>query len=79
MPPHTSEVRHYHQKARQFFFVLSGKATMEVNDVREVIHARQGIEILPNTPHQIFNESAHDLEFLVISQPPTRGDRVEVK
>ena len=30
MPPGTSEVRHFHQKAQQFFFILSGEAAMEV-------------------------------------------------
>lgn len=27
-------------------------------------------------PHQMFNETNQDVEFLVISQPASRGDRV---
>jgi mannose-6-phosphate isomerase-like protein (cupin superfamily) len=76
MPRGTREVRHYHQQARQFFYVLSGSATMELNGARETIAGGQGIEIPPGQPHQIFNESDSDLEFLVISQPTTAGDRV---
>jgi mannose-6-phosphate isomerase-like protein (cupin superfamily) len=76
MPPNTNEVRHYHKRARQFFYILSGVATMELNGARERIHAGQGVEIHPSQPHQIFNETSNDLEFLVISQPTTTGDRV---
>lgn len=78
MPPGASEVRHYHQHARQFFYVLSGAATLEVNGTQERLMAGQGQEIAPTTPHQIFNESAEAVEFLVISQPPSHGDRVVI-
>ena len=52
MPAHTYERRHYHAKAKQFFYVLSGDLTMELNGTTHVIPARTGIEILPSSPHQ---------------------------
>jgi len=76
MPPGTAEVRHYHQQARQFFFVLSGEATLELDRKRQSIHPFQGVEVPPSIQHQIFNCSSADVQFLVISQPTTRGDRV---
>lgn len=76
MPPGTSDVRHYHRAAHQFFFVLSGTATFEINGQREVLQNHQGIEVPPGIPHQIFNESENDVEFLLIAHPPSRGDRV---
>jgi mannose-6-phosphate isomerase-like protein (cupin superfamily) len=76
MPPGTAEVRHYHQKARQFFFVLAGVATMEVDGARETLGPQQGIDISPGVPHQIFNQSDSGVEFLVVSQPGTPQDRV---
>lgn len=76
MPPATSEVRHYHARARQFFFVLKGVATIELNNRRETLHAHEGIEIPPGAPHQVSNESNEAVEFLVVSQPPSHGDRV---
>jgi mannose-6-phosphate isomerase-like protein (cupin superfamily) len=76
MPPGTAEARHFHRAARQFFFVLSGAAVMEVDGVRETLGPQQGLEIAPGLPHRIFNESKFDLEFLVISHPATLGDRV---
>ncbi|HLY74906.1 MAG TPA: cupin domain-containing protein [Planctomycetota bacterium] len=76
MPPGTQESRHYHAKARQFFFILKGTATMERDGESHSLGERQGIEIPPGIPHQIFNRSTIDLEFLVISSPTTIGDRV---
>ena len=76
MPPGTAEQRHLHQQARQFFFILSGSAVMELAGTVHTLLPQQGIEIPPGTPHQIRNESDSDVEFLVISQPTTRGDRL---
>lgn len=76
MPPGTSEVRHYHQKAWQFFFVLSGTAIFELNGEQHTLAAMQGIEVAPEAPHQMLNRSDGPVEFLVISLPPSHGDRV---
>ena len=77
MPPGTAEARHYHARSRQFFFVLIGTATLEVDGAHEQLSPQQGREVPAGTPHQMFNMSEADVEFLVISQPPSHGDRVE--
>ncbi|TQR30769.1 cupin domain-containing protein [Brevibacillus brevis] len=77
MPGNTAEVRHYHERSRQFFFVLSGQAMLEVDGVRHVINRQEGVEVPPGVKHQMKNEGAEDVEFLVISQPTTRGDRIQ--
>lgn len=79
MPPGTREVRHYHNKSTQFFFVLSGTMTIEVDGIDHILKAHEGIEILSGTPHQAINNSDQDVEFLVISNPNTRNDRVTVE
>jgi mannose-6-phosphate isomerase-like protein (cupin superfamily) len=76
MPPGTSEVRHFHERSRQFFYVLSGVLTIEIEERRLTIGPREGVEIAPGVPHQAINVSAADVEFLVVSQPPSHGDRV---
>lgn len=76
MPVNTSEVRHYHNQARQFFFVISGTAVLEIDGERITLNAQEGIEVPPLVPHQMRNESDCDVEFLVISQPNSKGDRV---
>jgi len=78
MPPHTAEQRHYHHHARQFFFVLTGVLTMERNGEVHHISVQQGLEIPPNVPHQARNDQSDPVEFLVISQPSTRGDRQDI-
>lgn len=76
MPAGTCEARHFHNIAEQFFFVLSGTMTIEVNGTAYTLQAHEGIEVQALIPHQVFNQSDGSLEFLVISQPNTRNDRV---
>jgi mannose-6-phosphate isomerase-like protein (cupin superfamily) len=71
-----SETRHYHAKARQFFFVISGTARIEVAGKAEVLRRHEGAEIAPGVLHQIANASEEDLEFIVISHPASQADRV---
>jgi mannose-6-phosphate isomerase-like protein (cupin superfamily) len=77
MPPGTAETRHHHAKARQFFFVLAGVATMELDGTTHVIPAGAGLEVPPGARHQMRNDSEAPLELLVVSQPTTRGDRID--
>ena len=78
MPPRTAERRHYHNKARQFFYVLDGELTMELEGCRHILTARTGIEIKPGAAHQARNDSDEDTHFIVVSSPTSRGDRTEV-
>jgi methyltransferase (TIGR00027 family) len=75
MPPGTSEVRHRHLAATQFFFVLQGELEIEVAGATHRIAAGAGLEVRPGVPHQVFNRSASPADFLVVSQPPSHGDR----
>lgn len=75
MPPGTSEQPHVHDRARQFFFVFSGVATMQLGAETLRAEPGQGIEVAPGVAHRMRNDGARDLEFLVVSQPPSHGDR----
>ena len=78
MPPGTFETRHLHNQSRQFFFILSGEASLEVNGELQQLSAWQGLEIPPGTPHQIMNNSGAVLEFVVFSCPPSHADRINL-
>lgn len=78
MPAGTQEKRHYHSVSRQFFFVLEGVLTMELEGEKHAVGAQQGIEIPPEAKHQARNDSNNPVEFIVISQPTTRGDRFDI-
>jgi mannose-6-phosphate isomerase-like protein (cupin superfamily) len=79
MPAGTSEVRHSHVHARQFFFVLEGELTLEVEYHHFVLHAGEGIEVSPGQQHQALNRSANPVRMIVTSQPPSHGDRVVLR
>jgi len=77
MPPNTSEQKHYHNFSEQFFYILKGEATFEIG--KEIIIIKEGnsIHINSQKKHKIINETNLNLEFLVISQPTTEGDRID--
>jgi mannose-6-phosphate isomerase-like protein (cupin superfamily) len=77
MPPGTSEVRHSHVHARQFFFVLEGELTLEVEYHDFVLRAGEGLDISPGQRHQALNRSAKLVRMIVASQPPSHGDRID--
>jgi mannose-6-phosphate isomerase-like protein (cupin superfamily) len=76
MPAGTDETRHSHVYAHQFFFVLEGALTIEVERQRFVIRAGEGMEISAGQLHQAVNSGPTPVRMLVISQPPSHGDRV---
>ena len=78
VPSGAAEVMHYHNSARQFFFILEGEGMMIFEDHEVVLKKSQGIEISPQVQHQFKNQSDADVHFLVISVPYTRGDRINV-
>jgi mannose-6-phosphate isomerase-like protein (cupin superfamily) len=75
MPPGTSEARHRHARSRQFFYVLRGEATFEREGEVVTLRAGEGLEVAPGAAHQLRNLSSATLEFVVVSQPPSHGDR----
>jgi mannose-6-phosphate isomerase-like protein (cupin superfamily) len=79
MPPGTSEIRHHHERARQFFLVLEGELTMEIEHHYFVVRAGEGIEIGPGQQHQAMNRSAGPIRMVVTSQPASHGDRIDDK
>ncbi|HKO11259.1 MAG TPA: cupin domain-containing protein [Acidobacteriaceae bacterium] len=77
MPPGAQEQRHLHTHARQFFYVLAGELTLEIEGQVHRIAAGQGIEVAPGHRHQAANPAGGcaEVRFLVISAPPAQGDR----
>src|SRR5262249_33665734 len=76
VPTGAAEARPYPTRSREFCFVLEGQAVLEADGERYLLGPRPGLEVPPSTPHQLSNDSAHDVVFLVISQPPSHADRL---
>jgi mannose-6-phosphate isomerase-like protein (cupin superfamily) len=75
VPAGAGEVRHFHSRARQFFYVLEGQATLELGGRVVTFSAGQGVHVPPGIEHRFSNNSASPVRFLVVSSPTTRGDR----
>ena len=78
MPESSKEKLHYHTIAQQFFFILKGSAAFYYDNKKEIINEQQGLLVNPMTQHYIANETTEELEFLVISQPETSNDRINI-
>ncbi len=78
VPSGSKESRHFHEKSEQFFFVLSGTATMELEGEVFLVDANNGIHVPAGSKHQLSNAHKTDLLFTVTSTPPSHGDRVDV-
>lgn len=79
MPAGTAEDIHYHEKSRQFFYILSGTAPMLMDNETIILRSGEGIEVRPGSTHQLRNDSEGDIEFIVISAPKSHGDRINVE
>jgi mannose-6-phosphate isomerase-like protein (cupin superfamily) len=79
VPPGAGEAAHFHVRARQFFYVLSGTATMEFEHEAVTFAAGQGLHVPPGTRHRFVNRSDAEVVFLVISSPTTAGDRTNLQ
>lgn len=75
MPSGTFEDMHFHRKAKQFFYILTGEAEMRLKDTAVKLKAGTGIEIEPMEVHQMANTSGGPVEFIVVSMPKSHGDK----
>ncbi|MHC9237863.1 cupin domain-containing protein [Pseudooceanicola sp. 502str34] len=75
IPPGGSEHRHRHGVARQMFYVLDGKLSLEMEGTLHELVTGDALEVPPGAAHRAFNESTEAVRFLVISSPWTREDR----
>ncbi|SEW48869.1 Mannose-6-phosphate isomerase, cupin superfamily [Chryseobacterium wanjuense] len=78
MPAGTAEKLHFHEYSEQFFYILKGEAVFYCDDEKFSVKTGESISVLPKSKHYIANESLEELEFLVISNPSTNNDRIEI-
>src|SRR5690606_14433042 len=80
MPPGTTEKRHVHRQARQFFYVLSGTLSIERDGGQTVaLGPGEGLEIAPGLAHRAYNAGHEPVRLLVVSAPQTKGDREDLE
>ena len=70
VPEGTATERHYHKKSEEFYFILEGSGTMEIDGESKPIDVGDAILIPPGAWHQITAESNSALKFLCCCAPP---------
>ena len=78
MPPKSSETLHKHSRSQQFFFIIKGEALFELGGERYTIKENEGMHVKPNQVHRITNPTDQNLELLVISEPHSHADRIDI-
>jgi mannose-6-phosphate isomerase-like protein (cupin superfamily) len=78
VPAGCGEIKHYHTRARQYFFVLKGMASLEFDEQTVSFGSGEGVHVPPGVHHRFMNAGLETVEFLVISSPTTEGDRKNV-
>jgi mannose-6-phosphate isomerase-like protein (cupin superfamily) len=79
VPAGGRESMHYHERSRQFFYVLEGEGQMRLENEIASLQAGEGLEIPPLLKHRFENNSGASVVFLVVSVPRSHGDRVDVE
>lgn len=79
MPTGAKEIKHFHNETEQFFYVLDGILTIELNNKIYHVHKDESIVILPGVHHRVINNSNQDVQFLVVSCPDSHDDRVNLE
>jgi mannose-6-phosphate isomerase-like protein (cupin superfamily) len=79
MPAGTSEQLHYHERSQQFFFILAGTATLEIEGKQIEVGAHEGFQVLSGEKHRIINNGKTNLEFILCSQPSISNDRINIE
>ncbi len=77
MPAGTEEQLHFHENARQVFYILDGQANFTLDSKVYILGIGESIEVEAGIKHCIKNDAAFPLRFLVVSSPNAHGDRVE--
>ena len=78
MPAGGAEGLHKHINVQQLFFILEGSATFNLEGVIYELKAHQSIYVYPGQAHFIQNNSNDPIKFLVISNPHSHYDRVDL-
>jgi mannose-6-phosphate isomerase-like protein (cupin superfamily) len=70
LPPGGSTQRHYHAESEEIYFLLEGRAEMELEGERRVLGPGEAVAIPPGAWHEIRTLGDADVRFLCCCAPP---------
>lgn len=62
--------RHYHRAAEEFYYLLEGRGTIEIDGRRRQVGPGDAILIPPGARHQLLADADHDVRLLCCCSPP---------
>jgi len=72
--PGKASLKHYHPTAEESYYILSGKARMDMDGTSTTLGPGDSVVILPDHIHQIANAGDNDLVLLAICVPAWTPD-----
>jgi mannose-6-phosphate isomerase-like protein (cupin superfamily) len=69
LPPKTANTLHKHVRQEEFYFVLEGVGRMRVGDETLTVPMHGGVLVGPGQLRQVFNDTDHDVLWLVVGAP----------
>jgi mannose-6-phosphate isomerase-like protein (cupin superfamily) len=69
LPPGKKSVKHFHADSEESYLILSGKATVILDEKTLTLTEGDALLIAPGEVHQIINKNEADLLFLAICVP----------
>ena len=68
-PPRSANTLHKHVRAEEFYFVLEGVGRMRVGEQTLTVPKHGGVLVGPGELRQVFNDTDHEVLWLIISAP----------
>ena len=69
LAPGQKTARHFHPRAEEIYYVLSGHGALTIGDETRAVNAGDAIAIAAGAPHCIENVGADELRFLCCCAP----------
>ena len=70
LPPGGSTQRHYHRRSEEIYFLLEGRAEMELEGERRELGPGEAVAIPPGAWHEITTLGNAEVRFLCCCAPP---------
>ena len=74
IPPRSEISDHYHKTSREFYFVLDGESTIEVNDTERVLRRGDMLLTEPGDVHRLRNDNEKEFKLLVFKTKVGKDD-----
>ena len=78
LQPGQASTRHRHRTQVELYIVLDGSGRMRVDDEVLTLPARSSVLVEPGHVRQVFNDTDHEVLWLVVGAPPEPANTLEM-